>query len=197
MNVEQILIKCHQNGTKSSLQAALNILETYGNYSGLKMNKEKTKIIWIGRKNFSKDKVSVKLDWGDMKFTLLGLNFSVDLSKMLELNYSKTITKMLKEIKNWKTRKLTPIGKISLIKTNILSKIIHILTSLPAPEKVLTNINNILFSFLWDNKPDNIKRKKVCQDYSDGGLKMLNIFSFEKALKVNWVKRDYWKLKSK
>ena len=79
------------------------------------MNKEKTKIIWIGRKNFSKDKlkVSVKLDWGDTEFTLLGLNFSVDLSKMLELNYSKTITKMLKEIKTWKARKLTPIGKIS------------------------------------------------------------------------------------
>ena len=179
------------DGTKSSLQAALNTLETYGNYSGLKMNKEKTKIIWIGRKKFSKDKlaVSVKLDWGDTEFTLLGLNFSVDLSKMLELNYSTTITKMLKEIKTWKTRKLTPIGKISLIKTNILSKIIHILTSLPAPEKILTNINNILFSFLWDNKPDKIKRKTVCQDYFDGGLKMLNIFSFEKALKVNWIKR--------
>ena len=153
------------------------------------MNKEKTKIIWIGRKKFSKDKlaVSVKLDWGYTEFTLLGLNFSVDLSKMLELNYSTTITKMLKEIKTWKTRKLTP--KISLIKTNILSKIIHILTSLPAPEKILTNINNILFSFLWDNKPDKIKRKTVCQDYFDGGLKMLNIFSFEKALKVNWIKR--------
>ena len=68
------------DGTKSSLQAALNTLETYGNYSGLKMNKEKTKITWIGQKKFSKDKleISVKLDWGDTEFTLLGLNFSVD-----------------------------------------------------------------------------------------------------------------------
>ena len=112
------------DGTKSSLQAALSTLKTYGSYSGLKMNKEKTKIIWIGQKKNSKDKleVSVKLDWGDTEFTLLGLNFSVDLSKMLELNYSKTITKMLKEIKNWKTRKLTPIGKISLIKTKYTVK---------------------------------------------------------------------------
>ena len=103
---------------------------------------------------------------------------------------------MFKDIKTWKARKLTPIGKISLIKTNILSKIIHILTSLPAPEKVLTNINNISFSFLWDNKPDKIKRKTVCQDYFDGGLKMLNIFSFEKALKVNWIKRLLFQSKS-
>ena len=50
------------DGTKSSLQAALNTLETYGNYSGLKINKERTKIIWIGRKKFSNDKLEVKLE---------------------------------------------------------------------------------------------------------------------------------------
>ena len=36
----------------------------------------------------------------------------------------------------------------------------------------------------------------MCQDYFDGGLKMLNIFSFEKALKVNWVKRLLFQSKS-
>ena len=103
------------------------------------MNKEKTKIIWIDRKRFTKEKlkVSEKLDWGNTEFTLLGQEFSVDLSKMPELNYSKAYEKMQKEIKSWKCRKLTPIGKISLIKTNIVSKIIHLLTSLPTPEKIL------------------------------------------------------------
>ena len=32
------------------LQSALNTLEIYENLSGLKMNKEKTKVIWIGQK---------------------------------------------------------------------------------------------------------------------------------------------------
>ena len=36
--------------TQQSLQATLNTLEVFGSYSGLRMNKEKTKIIWIGRK---------------------------------------------------------------------------------------------------------------------------------------------------
>ena len=60
------------DGSQHSLQSALNTLEIYGNISGLKMNKEKTKVIWIGRKKFSKDKlnVSVDLEWGctDFKF---------------------------------------------------------------------------------------------------------------------------------
>ena len=42
------------DGSQHSLQSALNTLEIYGDISGLKMNKEKTKVIWIGRKKFSK-----------------------------------------------------------------------------------------------------------------------------------------------
>ena len=38
------------DGTRSSLQAALNTIKTYGSYSGLRMNKDKTKVIWIGKK---------------------------------------------------------------------------------------------------------------------------------------------------
>ena len=38
------------NGTEDSLQAALNILEIFGNISGLRVNTEKTQIVWIGKK---------------------------------------------------------------------------------------------------------------------------------------------------
>ena len=42
------------DGSQQSLQTALNTREIFGNFSGLKMNKEKTKVIWIGRKNIPK-----------------------------------------------------------------------------------------------------------------------------------------------
>ena len=35
------------NGTEDSIQAALNVLKIFGNISGLKVNTEKTQIIWI------------------------------------------------------------------------------------------------------------------------------------------------------
>ena len=38
------------DGTSVSLLAALNTLEIYGSYSGLKINTDKTKLIWIGKK---------------------------------------------------------------------------------------------------------------------------------------------------
>ena len=47
----------------------------------------------------------------------------------------------------------------------------------------------VFFKFLWSRKPDKIKRSTTCLDYMSGGIKMIDIFSFEKALKVNWIKR--------
>ena len=44
------------DGTTNSLEAALNILEIFGSISGLKLNTEKTQIVWIGKKKTFKRK---------------------------------------------------------------------------------------------------------------------------------------------
>ena len=76
------------DGSQQSLQNALNILEIFGTYSGLKVNTDKTKIIWIGKKKHSKDKlISQRFDWNTTEFNMLGLKFSVDLQKMPEINF--------------------------------------------------------------------------------------------------------------
>ena len=58
------------DGSQESLHASLNTIEIFGTYSGLKMNKEKTKLIWIGRKKYSKDKLTTPypLVWGETQF---------------------------------------------------------------------------------------------------------------------------------
>ena len=155
------------------------------------MNKEKTKVVWIGRKRYSREKlfISEKLDWNNSDFTLLGLQFSTNLNLIPEMNYSKAIESTKAFLGKWENRCLTPLGKILLIKTKILSKFIHLFTTLPTSMDVIKEINDILYKFVWDNKPDKIKRKVLCTSYVEGGLKMINIFNFVKALKISWVKR--------
>ena len=54
------------NGSKESLLAALNVLETFGSMSGLRINTNKTKLIWIGKKRNSRDEIDIgkPLTWG-------------------------------------------------------------------------------------------------------------------------------------
>ena len=39
------------------------------------------------------------------------------------------------------------------------------------------------------NRIDKIKRNIIINEYSDGGLKMIEIFAFNKSLKTIWIKK--------
>ena len=88
------------DGSYRSLEAALNVIEIFGNISGLKMNTTKTKVIWIGDKRHSTDKlpVSYRLEWGTTTFNLLGILFSVNLDDIPILNFPPLLDKTRKII---------------------------------------------------------------------------------------------------
>ena len=133
---------------------------------------------------------STPLEWGTTEFDLLGLEFSVYLNRMVEMNYNKAFEKIERNIRHWKRRYLTPLGKITVIKTLFLSKLNHLFLSLPTPNNnILIHINNIMYKFVWDNGPDKIKRTIITQEYKYGGLKMIDICTFIKGLKATWMRR--------
>ena len=90
--------------------------------SGLKVNTEKTQIVWIGKKKHSKDKIICKQKvWNTVtEFKLFGVYFFVELDKCLEVNYTKKISDMSEIITQWNKRYLTPLGKVTVIKTFLI-----------------------------------------------------------------------------
>jgi hypothetical protein len=49
--------------------------------------------------------------------------------------------------------------------------------------------SSINYSFIWNGKPDKVKRLTLLGDYEKGGLNMVDINSYFKSLKVSWGKR--------
>ena len=179
------------DGSRESLHAALNTLEIFGSMSGLKMNTMKTKVIWIGRKRFSKDKLKVNttLEWGTTEFNLLGLEFNVDLDKMVQKNYLNAIAQSKLILNNWKKRHLTPCGKVTVVKTFIISKFNHLFITLPNPSpEMIKSISDIMYKFIWNGKPDKVNKQQICKDYLDGGFKMLDLEKFIISLKITWIR---------
>ena len=173
------------------MQAALNILELFGDISGLKINTEKTKLIWIGSEVSSKRKlkVSQKLRWGETQFNLLGINFSNELNMIPILNYQNAISKAKRIMNSWKYRYLTPIGKITVIKTLIIPVFTHLFMAIPTPIDTLNELNKLLFKFVWEGKPDKINIVRLCTYQLNGALKMTNIFNFEKSMQIRWLNK--------
>ena len=69
------------------------------------------------------------------------------------------------------------------------AKITHLLIALPKPEiTLLQEINTLFYDFLWKGRAK-IKQSVVVKQYFEGGLKMVNLFAFEQALKITWIRR--------
>lgn len=121
----------------------------------------------------------------------LGVWFSATLEDKAALNsnFIEKIEKIRSILDNWSARRLTLLGIIAIIKTLAVSQIVYILSSLPRPpdHDVLKTINSILYDFLWDGKGDKNKRTTMINSYAKGGLKMLEIQSFNESLKMKWI----------
>ena len=63
--------------------------------SGLKVNFEKTRVVWIGSLKYSirSIKTKWKLNCGSTQFKQLGLKFDVNLNAMMSLNFDEKIEK--------------------------------------------------------------------------------------------------------
>ena len=51
-------------------------------------------------------------------------------------------------------RRLTLLGKITIIKSLAVSQTLHVLSSLPSHQGALKEINTLLYDFVWNSKGD-------------------------------------------
>ena len=177
---------------ESSIRTSMSVLKEFENISGLQINKEKTKVINIGGWRGSRIKFceELSLDWTN-KFISLGIEYNIDdFNNITDININNKIREIQKLVYIWSSRNLTPYGKITIIKSLLISKITHILLSLPSPnQKTFEELENIFKRFVWNYKNPKF-RKEITENLKDlGGLKMSNLETFDAALKISWLKR--------
>ena len=178
------------DGSESSLQESVLVLNHFQVFSGLKINLDKTQAIWLGKlkkRSYTICK-DLNLNW-DVKFKLLGINFSVNLDEMNELNYRIKIAEIEKLFTLYKRFHLSLVGKITVIKTMAIPKLVYLFTVLPTPDtNIMDKIERIISDFLWEGKA-RVARTFLEKDINEGGLKLTNVKLFNYALKLTWVKR--------
>ena len=99
---------------------------------------------------------------------------------------------ILKSIKNtinmWKRRGLTLLGRIQLVKSFIISKVLRKTSLITVTDDLIKEVNSLMYRFVWKGN-DKIKRNALINDIEDGELKMLDIQSMILAQRVMVLKR--------
>ena len=80
------------------------------------------------------------------------------------LNYQDKKEKISKILNCWQVRRLTLLGKITVIKSLDASQLVYIMSPLPSSQSYLKEIHQILYNFLWDGRGDKIKRSVMIND---------------------------------
>ena len=185
--------------SKNDISVAMNEIEIFGNFSGLMINRNKTEGLWIGKLKHSKDKVE-NIKWTNKPIKTLGIYYGHDYIECEKLNWEKKIEKMNSLFLSWSKRNLSILGKVLIIKALIIPIFTFIVSSCVIPEKYKKEIESKCFKFIWNGKPDKVKRNTLIGDFEKGGLKMIDIESYFISLKASWVSRladskfSNWKL---
>ena len=72
------------------VEKSIDVINTFGNVSGLFLNADKTQAIWLGSKKYSRVNYMphLKMVWNPDMFKILGIWFTQDLKECVAINYN-------------------------------------------------------------------------------------------------------------
>ena len=177
----------------TDIKKTLSIMQSYGDCSGLYVNKEKTELVNLSQHPHGCLPNPPKgLNWCTEGFKYLGVWFAHDIHIMEYKNYRHRIDKIKNLLRIWRQRDLSLRGKVTILRSLALSQLLYPMSLLECPFWAMEETNRLFFQFLWSGKPDRVKRSVVIRDIQNAGLKMVDIDSMARALKSRWACKLYF-----
>ncbi len=104
-------------------------------------------------------------------------------------NYQQRILNLKAILNIWKQQNLFLKGKITVVNNLALSPIIYASSIVNTPKQAISEINNLIQQFVWDDSTSNIAQKTLIQQIHNGGLTLCHYETKVKALKLSRIKR--------
>lgn len=93
-----------------------------------------------------------------------------------------------KTINLWSLRGLSLFGKVTLIKSFLIPKLLYVSTILETPREIIKQMERKVYKFLWKG-PDKVTRLSVNNSLRNGGLNLTDLETQIKAIRLSWISR--------
>jgi hypothetical protein len=98
------------------------------------------------------------------------------------------LEKLQKLLDSWRSRNLSLLGRVLIIKTLAIPKLVFPASLLHIPDGLIKKANIMLYNFIWGAR-DKIKRRVIVNTIEDGRLNVCDLDTQFTALKGSWIKR--------
>uniref|UniRef100_A0A803TAQ7 Reverse transcriptase domain-containing protein n=1 Tax=Anolis carolinensis TaxID=28377 RepID=A0A803TAQ7_ANOCA len=175
---------------RKNIQRWIYKLEEFGELAGFYLNKKKTKILTknISRPNQERLQKCAGIAV-TFKLRYLGIWLTHKNAHLLENNYHVKWKEISKDLKKWANIKISLLGRIALIKMNVLPKLLYLFQNLPIirSAKIFSTWNKEILKFVWKGKRPRIKYLTMTDSKSRGGLGLPNLRIYFEASALSWV----------
>lgn len=172
---------------KSSIPPLLQLIDTFGSFSGYKINWNKSELMPISNKvdhNFlSTTAFKIATD----KFKSLGIIVTRDKQKLLSSNWESKLQQFKQNIQFWNTLPISMVGRINAIKMVVLPRFLYIFQNLPVfiPLYFFKKLDSIISSFIWNNKLPRISKRHLEKPKPEGGFSLPHFKFYYWAANLN------------
>ena len=164
-----------------------SIYDTFEEASGAKLNRGKSKGMWLGAWK-SRNDTPFGLSWVK-ELPLLGGTFSV--SNYTIPTWEKPVARLASRLSAWSGRSLSLQGKTTIINVLALSQIWHLCHVFAIPAWASKHITKALWPFFWSGKKDLVARTTVCLPKSRGGFGVIDFERKAESFALQLVKRFF------
>ena len=166
---------------KESIEELVKTFTLFSSFSGLgPLNGVEMAVCGMQSVDLTRDAIKI-----------LGVYFSYNINLMNQKNYCQTITNIHGILKLWRMRNLSIEGKIVVIKTLAISKVVYLTLLTVIPDHITDEVTKMQKSIKWHDSSLKIKHETLRMEFKAGGLKNVDIgFQFV-SLQCSWCKKLY------
>ena len=181
---------------QTSVPCLLDKIKTYGHYSGYKVNIDKTEAMDVGGLIPQQIRSRFSFKWPRTGIKYLGIYITPITDQLFEANYSRLINKIREDMDRWTVLPLSLIGRVEIVRMNILPRLLYPFQMLPIPVPTSTfnSLNKLISRFVWQGKRPRIRFKTLQLAKTDGGLALPNFKYYFWAAQLKplttWIEDD-------
>lgn len=183
---------------EDSLPVLMEILDEFNFFAGYKLNIAKTQLLAFNYKPSEEIRHRYNLRWDMEEIKYLGVIITKNLSSLYGANYNVINQSIISDMERWSTYPLDFVSKISVIKTNILPRLLYLFQALPIeiPRHQFTIWDKLISRFIWDGKKPRIRYKTLQLAKHKGGLALPNLKDYFYAAQFRplflWCNNNYF-----
>lgn len=184
------------DGGSSSMHGICETLDDFADWSGLKVNKDKSQLFQAGL-DLSERITSAAYGFPAGTFPIRYLGLPLMCRKLRIADYGPLLEKLSARLRSWVSKALSFAGRTQLISSVIFGLINFWMSTFLLPKGCIKKIESLCSKFLWAGSIDGRKSSKVswvdcCLPKSEGGLGFRSFGEWNKTLllRLIWVLFD-------